>query len=65
MARPSAADPSVTRNTHAIEIASNGADITMRIENIPSEDDARSGRITALSVVAALRQLASPVRIGT
>jgi aspartate dehydrogenase len=36
----------------------------MVIENIPS-DNPRTGRITALSVIALLRKLASPVRVGT
>jgi len=36
----------------------------MSIENIPTENP-RTGRITALSVIAALRKLTSPLRIGT
>jgi aspartate dehydrogenase len=36
----------------------------MSIENIPSENP-RTGRITALSVIAALRKLTAPLRIGT
>ena len=37
----------------------------MTIENVPSEANPRTGKITALSVVACLRKLASPLRIGT
>jgi aspartate dehydrogenase len=36
----------------------------MTIENIPSENP-RTGRITALSVIALLRKLSAPVRVGT
>jgi len=59
------ADPGVTRNTHEISVKSDSADFSMKIENIPSDGNPRTGKITALSVVAALRKLASPIRIGT
>ena len=58
------ADPTLERNCHEIEVESNSARLSFRIENIPSENP-RTGRITALSVVAALRKLHSPVRVGT
>lgn len=58
------ADPSVTRNTHRIEVESDSARFSMTIENVPSENP-RTGRITAQSVVALLRKLTSPVRVGT
>jgi aspartate dehydrogenase len=58
------ADPSVGRNCHTIEIDSDSARFTLSIENVPSENP-RTGRITALSVVAALRKLHAPLRVGT
>jgi aspartate dehydrogenase len=58
------ADPTVTRNCHSIEVVSDAARFTMAIENVPSENP-RTGRITAQSVVAALRRLAAPLRVGT
>lgn len=58
------ADPTVTRNTHRIEVDSDAASFTMTIENIPSENP-KTGRIAAQSVIALLRKLSSPVRIGT
>ena len=58
------ADPSVTRNTHRIDVESDSASFSMTIENIPSENP-RTGRITANSVIALLRKLTSPVRVGT
>jgi len=58
------ADTTVTRNTHRIEVVSDSAMLHMTIENIPSENP-KTGRITAQSVVAMLRKLSSPVRVGT
>lgn len=58
------ADPTITRNTHRVEVDSDAASFSMTIENIPSENP-KTGRITAQSVVALLRKLSSPVRIGT
>jgi aspartate dehydrogenase len=58
------ADPAVSRNCHSIEVDSDSARFTMSIENVPSENP-RSGRITGLSVLAALRKLNAPLRVGT
>ncbi len=58
------ADPTVSRNTHSIEVESDAARFSMRIENVPS-DNPRTGRITAQSVVALLRKMRSPLAIGT
>jgi len=58
------ADPTVTRNTHRIEVDSDSARFSMGIENIPSENP-KTGKITALSVIACLRKLHAPLRIGT
>ncbi len=58
------ADPRVTRNTHTIEVDSDSASFTMTIENIPSENP-KTGRITAKSVIALLRKMSAPLRVGT
>ncbi|WP_158745974.1 aspartate dehydrogenase [Acidisphaera sp. L21] len=58
------ADPTVTRNTHTIELDADSARLSVKIENIPSENP-KTGRITALSVIALLRKLRSPLAIGT
>jgi aspartate dehydrogenase len=58
------ADPGVARNCHSIEVESDSARFTLAIENIPSENP-KTGRITALSVLAALRKLHAPLRVGT
>jgi len=59
------ADPGVTRNIHRIEVEAAAGRLSMQIENVPSEENPRTGRLTALSVVAALRKLVSPLAIGT
>src|SRR5215469_4512908 len=58
------ADPTVTRNIHRIVVESDSSSIDMTIENIPSENP-KTGRITALSVIALLRKLTAPVRVGS
>jgi aspartate dehydrogenase len=58
------ADPTVTRNMHRIEVEADSARFSMSIENIPSENP-KTGKITALSVIACLRKLRSPLRVGT
>lgn len=58
------ADPTVTHNTHHITVDSDSARFSMTIENIPSENP-KTGLITALSVVAMLRKLGAPLRVGT
>lgn len=58
------ADPTVVRNTHTIKVSSDSADLTMKIENIPSDDNPKTGKITPLSVISTLRRLTAPLVIG-
>jgi aspartate dehydrogenase len=59
------ADPSLSRNTHTIKVEADSARFEMTIENVPSPDKPGTGRITALSVIAALRALTATLRVGT
>jgi aspartate dehydrogenase len=59
------ADPGVDRNIHRIEVEADAARFTLQIENVPSEDNPKTGRLTPLSVIALLRKLSSPLAIGT
>ena len=59
------ADPSVTRNIHRIEVEAEATRFSMQIENVPSAENPRTGRLTALSVIAALKKLSAPLAIGT
>jgi aspartate dehydrogenase len=58
------ADPTVERNCHTIEVEADAARFTLAIENVPSENP-KTGRIVALSVIADLRKLNAPLRVGT
>jgi aspartate dehydrogenase len=59
------ADPAVDRNIHRIEVEADAARLSFQIENVPSAENPRTGRLTPLSVIALLRKLASPLAIGT
>jgi aspartate dehydrogenase len=58
------ADPAVTRNCHSIEVESDSARFSLSIENVPSENP-KTGKIVALSILALLRKLHAPLRVGT
>ena len=58
------ADPTVTRNTHTITVDADSVRFTMTIENVPSENP-RTGKIVALSTIAALRGLVSELKVGS
>jgi aspartate dehydrogenase len=59
------ADPALERNTHTIKVDADSVRFEMTIENIPSVEKPGTGRITALSVIAALQGLTSPLKVGT
>ncbi len=59
------ADPHLDRNTHCIKVEADSAHFEMKIENVPSEDNPGTGKITALSVINTLRGLLEPIRIGS
>jgi len=59
------ADPALERNTHHIVVDADSARFELKIENIPTIEKPGTGRITALSVVAALQGLTAPLKIGS
>jgi aspartate dehydrogenase len=59
------ADPALERNTHTIVVDADSASFEMKIENIPVEENPGTGRITALSVIAALRGETASFRAGS
>lgn len=59
------ADPGVDRNTHHIEVESDSARFALDIATIPTEENPRTGKITALSVIACLRGLTQTLKVGT
>jgi len=58
-------DPAVERNTHRVVVEADTARIEVAIANVPSEDTPGTGRITALSMLAALERLDSTLVVGT
>jgi aspartate dehydrogenase len=59
------ADPALERNVHRIEIEADAARLTMTIENVPSAENPRTGRLTPQSVIACLRRLTGTLQIGS
>ncbi len=59
------ADPGIDRNIHHITVDADSSRFDMTIENIPSDINQRTGKITALSALAALKSMTSTLRIGS
>lgn len=59
------ADPTKELNTHTIEVIADSVRFQSTIENVPSFEKPGTGKVTALSVIAALRSLFDPLRVGT
>jgi aspartate dehydrogenase len=59
------ADPGVNRNIHTIKVEAAAARFTMTIENVPSEDNPRTGKLTTLSMLTCLRGLVSTLKVGS
>ncbi len=56
--------PGLERNCHEVEVEGEFGRLHIYIENIPSENP-RTGRLTTLSIIRTLHDIADPVRIGT
>ncbi|MEW6999352.1 aspartate dehydrogenase [Colwelliaceae bacterium BS250] len=59
------ADPTKTRNTHYINVDADSASFALTIENVPTIENPGTGKITALSVITALRSITAPLRVGS
>ena len=59
------ADPTVDKNTHEIAVEGEFGRLNILIENIPSETNPKTGKLSALSALATLRKITSTVRVGT
>jgi aspartate dehydrogenase len=55
--------PGLPRNCHDIDVEGEFGLLHVHIENVPSENP-KTGKLTALSIVRAVRDLVDPVRIG-
>jgi aspartate dehydrogenase len=58
------ADPTLERNTHQVVAQGTFGELRFEIRGIPSDENPRTGRIVAMSVVNALRRLRAPLVIG-
>lgn len=59
------ADPGVTRNIHTVRVEAEAARFTMTIENTPSIENPKTGKLTTLSLLACLRGLVSTLKVGS
>ena len=59
------ADPALTRNTHTIRVSGRSGRFSVTLENIPAPENPKTAWLACYSALAALRELASPVRYGT
>src|SRR3954452_3258176 len=57
------ADPTVVRNTHEIEVRGEFGELRIVLQNIPTENP-KTGRLTAMSMIKALRNLTAAVVVG-
>ena len=59
------ADPTIDRNMQTVRIVSDSGEAEMTIRNIPSEENPRTGKITALSVIACLNRMNATLVAGS
>ena len=59
------ADPTIDRNMQTVRVTSDSGEAEMGVRNVPSEENPRTGKITALSVVACLQRMTAPLVAGT
>jgi aspartate dehydrogenase len=59
------ADPHLLKNTHKIEVQGDFGEMEVLIKNVPSPDNPKTSLLAALSAVATLKKMVSPLKIGT
>ena len=58
------ADPSIERNRHEVVVEGTFGRLEIRIENVPTEENPRTGKIVAMSVMRALLDRRAEIVIG-
>ena len=58
------ADPGIERNMHTYEVEGEAGRMTVQIENIPTENP-KTGRLTAMAIIAGLKEIADSLHVGT
>ncbi|MCA1812333.1 MAG: aspartate dehydrogenase [Halobacteriales archaeon] len=59
------ADPGITRNLHELSVQGDFGSLSLKVENEPSPMNPASSHLASLSAIALLRQIASPLKVGT
>lgn len=59
-----AADPLATRNSHKVIIEGDFGRARIEVENLPSPENPRTSHLAALSTIALLRRIVSPIEVG-
>jgi aspartate dehydrogenase len=59
------ADPRGTRNVHDIEVVGEFGCFSIHLENIPSDTNPRTGKLSYLSALAMLKELTTVLKVGT
>lgn len=59
------ADPNTDRNKHEIHVRGDFGEFKFTTENLPSPKNPRTSYLAALSAIATLKRISSPVEVGT
>jgi aspartate dehydrogenase len=59
------ADPSLTRNIHEFDIVADCVKFSVSTEGLPSPENPKTSAVVPLSVLATLKRLVDPLRVGT
>ena len=59
------ADPTLTYNTHVIEVKGASGNVSVKLENVPAPENPKTAWLACYSALAALQSLGSQVRYGT
>ena len=58
-------DPGINQNIHEIVALGEFGSLEIKIKNMPSESNPRTGKISAFSALATLKKITSNIRVGT
>jgi len=59
------ADPAASRNIHEVFLSGAFGEASIRLENRPSPENAKTSYLAALSVLATLKRIGQPLQLGT
>ena len=58
------ADPAVSRNTHEVVARGDFGELRVLLQNVPTEANPKTGKLTAMSLIKAIRNLTAAVVVG-